>query len=252
MTRKPVILYFIKIMPANTHFSFKKFTIHQDQTAMKVTTDACILGAYTSVDKAKKVLDIGTGTGLVAMMLAQRTDAKIDAVEIDINAYNQAFNNIQKSIFKEQINVFNTSIQSFAEHLEHQNQYDLIVSNPPFFQNHLKSETESRNNSLHTDTLSFEDLVEAVLRLLSPNGTFVVLLPAYESSVFEQLSVSKELYPHKKLTIRHREGSKILRIITTFGQANQEFENQELFIKDSNENYTHDFQKLLKEYYLIF
>lgn len=239
-------------MPANTHFSFKKFTIHQDQTAMKVTTDACILGAYTTVDKTEKILDIGTGTGLVAMMLAQRTDAQIDAVEIDINAYNQAHCNIQESIFKEQISVFNTSIQSFAEHLEHQNQYDLIVSNPPFFQNHLKSETVSRNNSLHTDTLSFEDLLDAVLRLLSPNGTFVVLLPAYESSVFEQLSVSKELYQHKKLTIRHRKGSKILRIITTFGRIKKEILNQELIIKNPDESYSTDFQSLLKEYYLIF
>jgi tRNA1Val (adenine37-N6)-methyltransferase len=239
-------------MPANTHFSFKQFTIHQDQTAMKVTTDACILGAYTDVDKANKTLDIGTGTGLVAMMLAQRTDAKIDAVEIDINAYNQAYCNIQESIFKEQINIFNTSIQAFSEISAYQNQYELIVSNPPFFQNHLKAEETARNNSIHTDTLSFEDLIQSVLRLISPAGTFVVLLPAYESSVLESLAISKGLYPHKKLTIRHREGTKILRIITTFGQANQEFKNQELFIKDSNENYTHDFQKLLKEYYLIF
>lgn len=235
-------------MPANTHFSFKQFTIHQDQTAMKVTTDACILGAYTTVDKAKKVLDIGTGTGLVAMMLAQRTDAQIDAVEIDLNAYNQAYSNIQESIFKEQISVFNTSIQSF----ERQNQYDLIVSNPPFFQNHLKAEETARNNSLHTDTLSFEDLIHSVLRLISSAGTFVVLLPAYQSSVLETLAISKGLYPHKKLTIRHRKGSKILRIITTFGRIKKEILNQELIIKNPDESYSADFQLLLKEYYLIF
>ena len=90
---------FIKIMPANTHFSFKQFTIHQDQTAMKVTTDACIFGAYTLIDGTKKILDIGTGTGLIAMMLAQRTKAQIDAVEIENSAYNQAVTNIKKSIF---------------------------------------------------------------------------------------------------------------------------------------------------------
>lgn len=243
-------------MPANTHFSFKQFTIHQDQTAMKVTTDACILGAYTPVDKTKRILDIGTGTGLVAMMLAQRTDAKIDAVEIDKNAYNQAHNNVQESIFKEQISVYNSSIQVFSADLGVNGLrlclYDLIVSNPPFFQNHLKSATVSRNNSLHTDTLSFEDLLEAVLRLLSPNGTFVVLLPAYESSVLETLAISKELYPHKKLTIRHRKGSKILRIITTFGRIKKEILNQELIIKNPDESYSADFQLLLKEYYLIF
>lgn len=239
-------------MPANTHFSFKQFTIHQDQTAMKVTTDACILGAYTTVDKAKKVLDIGAGTGLVAMMLSQRTDAKIDAVEIDINAYNQAYRNIQESIFKEQICVFNISIQSFAEHAEPQNQYDLIVSNPPFFQNHLKAEETARNNSLHTDTLSFEDLIHSVLRLISSAGTFVVLLPAYQSSVLETLAISKGLYPHKKLTIRHRKGSKILRIITTFGRIKKEILNEELIIKNPDESYSADFQLLLKEYYLIF
>jgi tRNA1Val (adenine37-N6)-methyltransferase len=102
-------------MPANTHFSFKQFIIHQDQTAMKVTTDACILGAYADVNETKNILDIGTGTGLIAMMLAQRTKAQIDAVEIDENAYKQALDNIEGSIFKQQIQIFNTAIQNFSQ-----------------------------------------------------------------------------------------------------------------------------------------
>jgi len=237
---------------ANTHFSFKQFIVHQDQTAMKVTTDACIFGGYITTDETKKILDIGTGTGLVAMMLAQRTHAQIDAVEIENSAYNQAITNIQESVFKDQINVFNTSIQLFSKLTEQQNQFDLIVSNPPFFQNHLKAEEVTRNNSLHTDKLSFEDLIHSVLRLISSPGTFVILLPLYESSIFEQLSISKELYPQKKLTIRHRKDTKILRIITTFGRIRKEIINEELIIKNSDESYSPDFQALLKDYYLIF
>lgn len=232
----------------NTHFTFKQFTIHQDQTAMKVTTDACILGAYTVVQGAKSILDIGTGTGLLSLMLSQRSEAKINAIEIDENAYNQVVMNVNESIFKDKITIYNTSIQEFIT----KNFYDLIISNPPFFQNHLKSETSARNNSIHTDTLSFEDLLNTVLRLLSFNGTFVVLLPLYESSFFEQLSISKELYPQKKLTIRHRKGSKILRIITTFGRIKKEIINEELIIKNPDESYTPDFQVLLKDYYLAF
>jgi tRNA1Val (adenine37-N6)-methyltransferase len=233
---------------ANTHFAFKQFTIHQDQTAMKVTTDACILGAYTDAQEAKNILDIGTGTGLLALMLAQKSNAKIDAVEIDKNAYNQTVTNANESVFKDRITVHNTSIQDFKTI----NSYDLIISNPPFFQNHLKSETLARNNSIHTDSLSFEDLLHSILRLLSFNGTFVVLLPTYESSVFEQLSISKGLYPQKKLTIRHRKDTKILRIITTFGRTKKEIINEELIIKNPDESYSPDFQSLLKDYYLIF
>ena len=232
----------------NSHFTFKQFTIHQDQTSMKVTTDACILGAYAGVRKVKSILDIGTGTGLLSLMLAQRGEAKIDAVEFNEYACNQSLRNINESCFKDKIIVYKTLIQDFRTN----NLYDLIISNPPFFQNYLKSENESRNNSFHTDTLSFTDLLETVLRLLALNGTFVVLLPAYESSVFEQLAISKELYPQKKLIIHHREGSKILRIITTFGRLKKEIINEELIIKNPDESYTSDFQKLLKDYYLAF
>lgn len=233
---------------ANTHFTFKQFIIHQDQTAMKVTTDACILGAYTDAKKANNILDIGTGTGLLALMLAQKSNALIDAVEIDENAYNQAINNINDSIFKDRVTVFNTSIQNFMR----VNFYDLIISNPPFFQNHLKSEILARHISFHTDLLSYEDLISCVLRLLAFDGTFVVLLPAYQSMVFEQLSVPRGLFSQKKLTIRHRRDTKILRIITTFGRIKKEIINEELIIKNPDESYSPDFQGLLKDYYLAF
>jgi tRNA1Val (adenine37-N6)-methyltransferase len=237
----------------NTHFAFKQFTIHQDQTAMKVTTDACILGAYTDTKDALTILDIGAGTGLLSLMLAQKSDAKIDAVETDKNAYNQAVGNINQSVFNDKIRVYNVTIQSYIPNLDATGfSYDLIISNPPFFHNHLKSEKVSRNNSLHTDTLSFEDLLSSVLRLLSPNGIFVVLLPAYERLILEQLAIEKELHPQKKLTIRHRKGGKILRIITTFGRIKKEIINEELIIKNPDESYSIDFQTLLKDYYLIF
>ncbi len=232
-------------------FQFKQFMIHQDQTAMKVSTDACILGAYTSLENATKVLDIGTGTGLIAMMLAQRSKAKFSAVELDENAYQQAMENVQNSIFKEQITVFHQSIQDFAESNKDLS-FELIVSNPPFFQNHLKSEQEKRNKALHTDTLSFEDLLASVIKLLSADGRFVVLLPAYESTVLENLALQEGLYPHKKLLIRHRNGSKILRIITTFGLTEKETIQEELIIRNLDESYTAQFSTLLKEYYLIF
>jgi tRNA1Val (adenine37-N6)-methyltransferase len=236
-------------MPSNTHFSFKKFIIHQDKTAMKVTTDACILGAYSDVQNAKRILDIGTGTGLLPLMLAQRSEeAKIEGIEIEEVAYNQAVENVEKSIFKDKIKLYHTDIQSFIS----ENCYDLIISNPPFFQNHLKAEIQTRNNALHTDTLSFEDLLSSVIRLLSPNGTFIVLLPAYQSSVLELMANELGLFANKKLNIHHREGSKILRIITTFGFEKVETQIEELFIKNSVESYTVDFQRLLKDYYLIF
>ena len=235
-------------MPSNTHFSFKKFIIHQDKTAMKVTTDACILGAYTDVHQVKRILDIGTGTGLLTLMLAQRTETEIEGVEMEEVAYNQAVENIKRSIFKDKIKIYHTDIQSF----EPQNCYDLIVSNPPFFQNHLKAETQARNNALHTDTLSFEDLLKSVIRLLSPNGTFVVLLPAYESVILEEMAKQLGLFANKKLNIHHREGSKILRIITTFGFIKTEIQGEQLLIKNLDESYSVDFQELMKDYYLIF
>lgn len=229
-------------------FQFKQFKIEQHLTAMKVTTDACILGASVNVSKAANILDIGAGTGLLSLMMAQRTRAEITAVEIDQNAFEQALENINQSIFREQIKLFHLPIQKFSP----ARQYDLIVSNPPFFQNHLKSDNLSRNKALHTETLSFEELLESVGTKLKPSGSFVVLLPVYETELLCRLALAKDLFPVKQLKIRHRESSKIFRIITTFEYSEEKLVEESLIIKNPDETYTTDFQNLLKDYYLIF
>ena len=229
-------------------FQFKQFTIHQDQCAMKVSTDACILGAWVDVAQAENILDIGAGTGLLSLMMAQRSTACIDAVELDTPAFEQAKSNIAESKWSDRIEVFHGKIQKFSP----DKKYDYIVSNPPFYQNHLKSEKVQKNQAHHTETLSFEELLDSVLRLRTTSGKFAVLLPAYEAKVLEDLAISKGFFPQKKLTVRHREGAKILRVIVEYGTASVVLENTELLIKDAQEQYTGQFSALLKEYYLIF
>lgn len=231
-------------------FQFKKFKIEQDKAGMKVTTDACIFGAYLPVEAKKRIVDIGTGTGLLALMMAQRTEARIDAVELDEQAFQQAWVNVQQSDFVEQVQVFHQDIQSYAK--EHFQQYDLVISNPPFFNNHLKSSKETKNKALHTDTLSFEDLLDAAKTMMTNDGTFVVLLPEYETSLFSDIAQKKDWKLQKRFVIRHRKNAKILRIITTFGLDESTLVEEDFVIKNQDETYTEAFARLLGEYYLIF
>lgn len=236
-------------MPKNS-FTFKHFTIHQDRCAMKVCTDACILGASTDVENAKKILDIGTGTGLLALMLAQRTDAKIDAVEIEENAYSQALNNVSKSRFKDKITVYHQDIKLYYV----TNGYDLIISNPPFYQKSLKSPDSQTNKALHAVELTFDELIASVKRLLKLNGRFVVLMPPFEVEKLIDIAQKKELYLSKKILIRHDESKHVFRIIATFENLQVlDYQESTLVIheKDSK-TYSDKFRTLLKDYYLIF
>ena len=232
---------------SNDYFQFKKFRIEQSKSAMKVCTDACILGAFTNPGKAKRILDIGTGTGLLSLMLAQKSPAMIDAVEIEQNAFEQARENIFESSWKAQITVHHTSIQAFFK--DHAS-YDLIISNPPFFKNQLKSPTLSKNIALHNEALSFEELMQAVARLLKQDGKFYVLLPAYESELLIKEGLPYQLHLNKKLNIKDRKKSALLRIISIFSFTESPIEELELIIKNEQGEYTEDFVKLLKEYYL--
>jgi tRNA1Val (adenine37-N6)-methyltransferase len=234
-------------MPKNS-FTFKHFTIHQDRCAMKVCTDACIFGASTDVENVKNILDIGTGTGLLALMLAQRADAKIDAVEIEESAYSQAVSNVSESKFKDKITVYHKNIKSYSS----PNDYDLIISNPPFYQKSLKSPDSQTNKALHAVDLTFDELIESVIRLLKPDGRFVVLLPPFEVEKLIDIAQKKELYLSKKILIRHDESKPIFRIIATFQNLQMlDYQESTLVIheKDSK-TYSENFRILLKDYYL--
>ena len=236
-------------MPKNS-FTFKQFTINQDRCAMKVCTDACILGASTDVENVKNILDIGTGTGLLSLMLAQRTNAQIDAVEIDEDAYHQAVMNVKVSKFAEKIEIHHRRIQDFTS----TETYDLIISNPPFYQQSLKSSDAKANKALHAVELSFDDLIDSVLRLLSIDGKFVVLLPPFEIEKLIQIAQKKGLYLSKKMSIRHDESKPIFRVIATFlTQKIHNLEEKSLIIhNEDGKTYSNEFRDLLKDYYLIF
>ncbi|MCU0326903.1 MAG: methyltransferase [Spirosomaceae bacterium] len=239
-------------MPRNQHFRFKQFTINQDKCAMKVCTDACILGAFVDVINADKILDIGAGTGLLSLMIAQRTNAPIEAVEIDEDAYNQAIENVANTPFTNQIKVYKTRIQEFTRDLFRS--YSLIVSNPPFYQNSLQSPDNQTNKALHNTELSFEELADCVAKLLDVKGRFFVLLPYSETQKFVEIAKTYGLFVNHQLHIRHDENKPIFRVVSTFtSDSNSELMIDELKIwQENGKVYDQKFRELLKDYYLIF
>ncbi|MEZ0540914.1 tRNA1(Val) (adenine(37)-N6)-methyltransferase [Fibrella arboris] len=243
-------------------FRFKQFTIQQDRTAMKVCTDACVLGAWADV-AGERLLDIGTGTGLLALMAAQRNpDARIDAVELDEVAAGQAAENVAASPFAKQVRVWHTPIQTYltgeANNVP-EPVYDCMLTNPPFYTNSLRSPDKAVNRALHTDDLPFAELLTAVRRLLRPTGTWWVLLPPPESDALINLAnqavVSGTLQPCRQLQLRHHAEKPVFRHVTAFRFADSpiDFVPEQLAIHElDGRTYTPEFRALLQPYYLIF
>lgn len=217
---------------------------------MKVCTDACIFGAYVPVKGAKNILDIGSGTGLLSLMMAQRADsyASITAVEINKDAYQQSLENFSASKYKSRIKNYHSSIQAFTN--TSRAKYDLIISNPPFFKNNLKSREKAKDQALHATDLPPEALAEAVVKLLDPRGCFFVMLPEYESGRMKNILKEYGAEPFSKLNVRDRKGSGVLRVITEFSFVSEKVREEELLIKKRNGAYSKEFVDLLKEYYL--
>lgn len=235
-------------MARNSYFRFKQFVVWQDRTALKVCTEACILGAFADVQNARRILDIGTGTGVLSLMVAQRApSASIDAVEIDSEAYLQACHNVALSPFAKQISVHFGAVQGF----EATQRYDLVVSNPPFYQHDLRSATPARNVALHAQTLSLSDLAESVWRLLDPDGRAVVLLPPTQMHQFVAEAAKRGLFRCQVLDIQNFEQSPVFRQICTFGfKPAADVLTQRLVIYDQPQVYTSVFSTLLSPYYL--
>ncbi|UXX79660.1 methyltransferase [Reichenbachiella carrageenanivorans] len=233
---------------ANSYFQFKQFIIHQELCAMKVSTEACLLGAWVAAAKPSRILDIGTGTGLLALMLAQRIDGQIDAVELDEQAAQQAAQNVAASPWVNRVSVIHQDIFDYAKN--NNNRYDLIVSNPPFFTNSLKAETENKNLAKH-DSLDFSkaSLAEALKILLSADGCAYILYPELESQQFKQAAEQIGLFCQPALIIRNQPSAAIFRVISLVSPQSQSLEPEELLIREGRKH-SDKFNELLASYYL--
>jgi tRNA1Val (adenine37-N6)-methyltransferase len=236
---------------ANNYFKFKQFTISQDRCAMKVGTDGVLLGAWADCENAKTILDIGTGTGLIALMLAQRSTAHIDAIEIDQSASEQAGENVTKSPWETRISVINKSLQQFTEQID--KKYDLIVSNPPFFQNSLYAPNQSRTNARHNASLEYEDILDASLKLLSNNGMLSLILPYLEGTMFIVKAAGKGLYCVRQTNILPNPGKAPKRLLLEFTKIKKPLVEQEIIIElNKRHEYSDAYKNLTRDFYLAF
>jgi tRNA1Val (adenine37-N6)-methyltransferase len=234
----------------NNYFQFKQFTVHQERCAMKVTTDSCLFGAWAAVICQQlcvnSILDIGAGTGLLSLMLAQKTNANIHAVEIDEQAAMQAQQNFQQSNWKKKLTVQHTSVQDFTSNT--QQQFNFIITNPPFYEQDLISDNAQKNTAHHSTSLTLQTLVACIKNLLSANGYFAVLLPYTRTDYFLQLTDG--FYLMERINVKQTANHAHFRSMLLFSKQYCETVEHSISIKQNEKAYTAEFITLLKDYYL--
>lgn len=235
---------------ANHYFNFKQFSINQEKSAFKVGTDGVILGASASVTDVKRILDVGSGTGLIAIMLAQRCNAQIVAIEPDYESYIQACENVSLCQWKSRINVEHTDIQSYNPGKE---KFDLIVSNPPFFSNSLKNPDPRKSYARHNDSLTSENLLNGVSKLLSEEGKFQLILPYIEGNIFIAEAQKYEFYCNSMLKIRPLPNLEVRRLVLSFSRNKSALSERFLTIEHGKRHeFTEEYINLTKDFYLKF
>ncbi len=237
---------------ANDFFYFKKFKIKQDKCSMKVGTDAVLLGAWVDPKKSSKILDIGTGTGIIALMLAQKSTAQITAIEINKESAEQARENVNESDYFNQITIQHHSIQKYSS--LHEDKFDIIITNPPYYINAYKSEDKNRVIARHTDSLPFLDLLNCIKKLLCPKGKFYLILPLNEACIFKKMAEINGLYLTKLLRVKTKsESQEEKRHLMKFEYKNKKLIESTLIIEEkTSRNYTNQYKNFTKEYYLKF
>ncbi len=233
----------------NSYFRFKQFTIQQDKSAMKVCTDSCILGAWSAKHLAgvKKMLDVGAGTGLLSIMLAQKSGCHIDSIELDPDSAAQALENITASPWLTRIRLLEGNVL----HYPLMSDYDFIISNPPFFDSDLRSPLEKKNKAKHNETLTLDELVVVIRNHLKITGTFGILLPSHRRDYFENLAMIHGFFLRKELIVRQTPAHQPFRNICLFGfQKPESINSNELIIKNENGRYTSEFVDLMSDYYV--
>ncbi|WP_297095176.1 methyltransferase [uncultured Draconibacterium sp.] len=237
-------------MGRNNYFQFKQFRIDQERSAMKVGIDGILLGAWADVRECRTILDIGTGTGLIALMLAQRSKAQITAIEIEKNAAEEAAENVAASPWKNRVEVQNISLQKFAA--ETTSQFDLIVSNPPFFQNSLKAGNENRSLARHTDSLSYKTLLNITSNLLSEEGRSAFIFPESALKEIENLALLNRLYLDRITMVAPNEKKPANRVLVEMSKKENSSETDCLQIYNNDGSWNDKFKELTRDYYLNF
>jgi tRNA1Val (adenine37-N6)-methyltransferase len=243
---------------ANPFFKFKQFTVYHDRCAMKVTTDSCFFGAWTADqiqnsntdscrDKIRNVLDIGTGTGLLSLMVAQHNELEIDAVEIDDETAEQANENVEESPWRNRIRIFNKDILSFRP----QKKYDCIISNPPFYENELASHLNKKNIAHHSQQLTIAQVLNFIQSYLNEEGLFFLMYPFKRKEEVERMVAQNELNIINSIILHQSVNHAPFRVIIKGCRKNiVPGEQTSISVWDENQEYTAAFTRLLKDYYL--
>ncbi|QYJ69327.1 tRNA1(Val) (adenine(37)-N6)-methyltransferase [Flavobacterium litorale] len=235
-------------------FKFKQFSIAQDKCAMKIGTDGVLLGAWATIDNnPNSILDIGTGTGIIALMLAQRSNAEqIDALEIDDDAYEQAVDNFENSPWGDRLFCYHAGLDEFVEEMQGEEVYDIIVSNPPFYSEDYTTGNIQRDTARFTTSMPFEELAEAASLLLNPNrGIFSVILPYKEEENFITIAKAFNLHPNKITRVKGTPETAVIRSLMAFTkQATKNPVTDELIIETARHQYTPAYITLTKDFYI--
>ncbi|CAN5491014.1 methyltransferase [soil metagenome] len=227
-------------------FHFLNFTIRQDRCAMKVGTDGVLLGAWVKASAADSVLDIGTGTGLIALMICQKSNAHVDAIDIDEEACLQAKENVLESPWPDRVRVIHSSLQEFKPG----RRYDLIVTNPPYFIDSFAPTDEARNRARQASaSLSYEELLSGVIRLLAPSGKFFVILPAKEGQWFRELAEQDGLFCNHITSLHTKADKPEKRVLMEFSRKEEEIVEDRLIIHNDEGSFTEAYKKLTGDYY---
>ena len=237
-------------MGRNNYFQFKQFTIQQEKSAMKVGTDGVLLGGWVNTKRCDTVLDIGAGTGVIALMMAQRTNAKIMGIEIEENAALEAQQNVADSPWKGRVEIVHSSLQDFVE--KQSSTFDLIVSNPPFFSNASKAGNKNRTLARHNDSLPFSELLSYSYKLLSAEGTLAVILPNEAAGKFETLARKIGLFLTRKMEVKPKVSKNVNRVLFEFSKTPKAFTKDQLIIYNEDGSYAAQYKELLSAFYLLF
>jgi tRNA1Val (adenine37-N6)-methyltransferase len=233
-------------------FHFKQFSVEQNRSAMKIGTDGVLLGAWASLENdPQTILDVGTGTGVIALMLAQRSGAElIDAVEIDENAYEQSVENFENSDWGDRLFSYHAEFDEFVEEMQDEEKYEFIISNPPFYSDNYSSEDARRDQARFTEALPFDELLSGVSKLLSAEGRFNVIIPRKEEATFLELAQSFKLFPQRITRVKGTPETAEKRSLLELGFSEVEVKVDELTIEIARHEYTPEYIELVKDFYL--